>query len=117
MLIFWEGKGWTVPLIMFGWIFFMIGVMIATLPPEGSPNAAANTDRLFAIAFALSAGTVVYMDWRRTKKRVRQAASAGAEEAAGAIALRDSFMFIPLKYWAYIYAAITIYFIGHSFTV
>lgn len=116
MLIFWEGKGWTVPLIMFGWVFVMIGVVIAAAPAEGDPNAAANTDRFFAIAFALSAATTFFMDRRRSKKRRQQAASAETEEA-GAIAPRDSFMFIPLKYWAYVFAAITVYFAGHSFTV
>lgn len=116
MLIFWEGKGWTVPLIMFGWIFFMVGVVIATLPAEGDPNADANTNRVFAIAFALSAATVFFMDRRRSRKRREQAAS-DAAEGAGAIAPRDSFMFIALKYWAYVFAAVTVYFIGHSFTV
>ena len=116
MLIFWEGKGWTVLLIMFGWIFFLTGIMIATAPPEGDPNAAANTDRLFALAFVLSAATVYYMDWRRGRRRAQIAASKKAEEA-DTIASRDSFMFIPLKYWAYIYAAAAIYFVGHSFTV
>lgn len=115
MLIFWEGKGWTVPLIMFGWVFVMIGVAIATGPAEGDPKAAANTDRFFAIAFALSAATVFFMDQRR-KNRRQQAASVDTGEA-GAMAPRDSFMFIALKYWSYIFAAIAVYFIGHSFTV
>lgn len=116
MLIFWEGKGWTVLLIMFGWVFLMIGVVIATAPAEGDPNAAANTDRYFAIAFALSAASVFFMDQRRRKKRSQEARSGGAEGVA-AIAPRDSFMFITLKYWVYIYVAVAVYFIGHSFTV
>lgn len=116
MLIFWEGKGWTVPLVMFGWVFFMIGVVIATAPAEGDPNAIANTDRYFAIAFALSAATVFFMDQRRSRKRGQQPAAVETGEAGG-MAPRDSFMFVTLKYWSYIFAAITVYFIGHSLTV
>src|SRR6266540_4220403 len=40
MVIFWRGWGWMVPLIMFGWAFFCVGVMIATASPEGNPDAA-----------------------------------------------------------------------------
>ncbi len=116
MLIFWEGKGWTVPLIMFGWIFFMVGVLIATAPPEGDPNGAATTDRLFAIAFALSAATVFFMDHRRNRKRRVPGAVVGTGEP-GAMASRDSFMFVTLRYWSYVFVAITVYFIVHSFTV
>lgn len=115
MLLFWQGRGWAVLPILFGWIFLVIGVMIATKGPEADPNAAANTDRIFALAFALSAANLLYLDWRRRKK-LRKASAAGAEDGS-AVVSPDSFMFIPIKYWTYLFAAVTAYFLIHSFTV
>ena len=68
MLLFWRGLGWAVLPIMFGWLFLLIGVAIATLGPEADPNADANTSRLFALAFALSAATVFYLAHRRANR-------------------------------------------------
>lgn len=115
MVLFWQGRGWAVLPIMFGWIFLVIGVMIATKGPEADPNAAANTDRIFALAFALSAANVFYLHWRRGKK-LRAPAEPGAEEGNGVVP-PDSFMFVPIKYWAYLFAAGAAYLLVHSFTV
>lgn len=115
MLIFWQGRGWLVPLIMFGWIFFAVGVMIATMGSEASPNPDASTDRTFALGFALSAANVFYLHWRRGM-RVRAAGETGSESGSAAIP-PDSFMFVPVKYWAYLFAAVAVYLLGHSFTV
>lgn len=116
MLLFWQGRGWAVLPIMFGWIFLVIFVLIATMGAEADPNAAAaNTDRTFALAFALAAANVFYLHWRWGKK-LRAPAEPGAEEGNGVVP-QDSFMFVPIKYWAYVFAAGAAYFLVHSFTV
>lgn len=108
MLLFWRGQGWTVLLILFGWLFLLIGVIIATHSPEGDPNAAANTDRTFALAFALSAITVFAMALRRERK-LRSAAEPAPYD--------DHFMFIPVKFWAYGFVAVAVFLLARSFSL
>lgn len=108
MLLFWRGHGWAVLLILFGWLFLLIGVTIATHGPEGDPNAAANTDRTFALAFALSAVTVYAMAWRKERK---------LRAAADPVPYDDNFMFIPVKFWAYGFAAIAVFLLVRSFSL
>lgn len=98
MIIFWRGIGWSVLLILFGWLFLLIGVAIATMGPGPDPNAEANTNRLFAAAFALAAGTVFYLARGRAKRR-----------QAGAAIEPDEFMFIRMEYWTWPLAAIAVY--------
>ncbi len=107
MLLFWRGQGWAVMLILFGWLFLLIGVIIATHSPEGDTNAAVNTDRTFALAFALSAITVFAMAVLRERK-LRSAAES---------APYDHFMFIPVKFWAYGFVAIAVFLLTRSFSL
>ncbi|MCR4339506.1 MAG: hypothetical protein NUW01_06425 [Gemmatimonadaceae bacterium] len=108
MLLFWRGHGWAVLLILFGWLFLLIGVTIATHGPEGDPSAAANTDRTFALAFALSAVTVYAMAWRKERK---------LRAAADPVPYDDNFMFIPVKFWAYGFAVIAVFLLVRSFSL
>lgn len=118
MLLFWRGIGWAVPLIMFGWIFALIFVMIATQGPEADPNADATVARLFGLAFLLSAGTVFYLAWRRTHRpRVTDEPTSETVLVREMVPVQqgDHFMFVPLKYWAYLFAAVAVWFLASSF--
>jgi hypothetical protein len=112
MLLYWSGRGWSVLLIMFGWMFVMAGIVIATHGPYGDPNANANVDRMVAIAFALSASCVfVLAHGRRLPPQT-------AEERAQQRRLhshRDDFMFIPMTYYAYIFMAAAVWMLIKSF--
>lgn len=114
MLIFWRGRGWLVPVIMFGWLFVATGFAIATAPKNGDPNAAAHVDLLFAVVFVASAVTVYLMD-RRTTARIVPIADAVPGEAHRAVP-RDHFMFIPVKYYTWLFLAIAIFLAVKSFT-
>lgn len=113
MVVFWRGWGWTIPLIMFGWIFVAVGYVIATAPPGGNPNAAKDTDRLFALVFVLSAATVYLLDsWRR------RGSTPVVDPATGETILiknADHFMFIPAKYYPWVFLAIAVYMMAKSF--
>ena len=113
MAVFWRGWGFLVPLIMFGWIFVLIGVMIATASPEGNPNAAAYTDRLFAVAFALSAVTDYIMDRRRRRPIPVVDPTTGETQM---LVNEDHFMFILVKYYVWIFAAAAVFMAAKSFT-
>jgi hypothetical protein len=113
MLLFWRGLGWSVLPILFGWIFLLIFVMIATQGPAADPNAAANTSRLFGLAFALSTASVFYLA-RRRANRPRLIADPATGESLP-VPQQDDFMFIPMKYWSYIFAAGAAYFFIRSF--
>ena len=108
MILFWRGHGWAVLLILFGWLFLLIGVTIATVSPEGDPNAAANTDRTFALGFALSAMTVYAMARRKERKLLA---------AAAPLPYDDHFMFIRVKLWAYAFTAIALFLLVRSFSL
>lgn len=113
MVVFWRGWGWTVPLIMFGWAFASVGYVIATAGPNGNPNAARDTDRLFAVVFILSALTVYFLDrWRR------RGTTPVVDPATGethAVPNDDHFMFIPSRYFVWIYLAAAVYMAAKSF--
>jgi len=102
-----------VPLIMFGWAFFCVGVMIATASPEGNPDAAAYTDRLFAVAFALSAVTVYLIDrWRRRRSTPVVDPATGETHM---VPNEDHFMFIQVKYYVWVFLALAVYMAAKSF--
>src|SRR5688500_12937922 len=109
MLLFWRGKGWTVLPIMFAWVFFVMIVGIVMLGPEADPNAAANVDRHFALAFVLSAANLYYLAWGGAGK-VAQATDPNVAPYS------DDCMFIPMKYWSYGFLAVAVFFLGRSFT-
>jgi hypothetical protein len=112
MLVYWRGRGWSVLLIMFGWMFVAVGIGIATHGPEADPNANANVDRLFGIAFALSAASVFFL------ARGRRLPPQTVEEAAQEPRLYshlDHFMFVPMLYYTYIFAAAAVFLFGKSF--
>lgn len=110
MLLFWRGKGWAVLPIMFGWLFVVTIAWIATSGPEPSSNAAATTDRIFALGFGLAAVNVYYLAWR--------GARAVAQSTDPNVApYSDDCMFIPMKFWAYGFAAIALFLLLRSFSL
>jgi hypothetical protein len=112
MVVFWRGWGFLVPLIMFAWVFVAVGFMIATASPEGNPNAAAYTDRLFTVVFALSAGSVYVMDrWRRRPTPDVDPTTAETH----LLVHEDHFMFVLVKYYVWIFAAIAVFMAAKSF--
>jgi hypothetical protein len=113
VLLFWRGWGWLVLPILFGWVFVAIGIMIATQGPDADPNAAANTDRLFALVFVLSAATVFFLARWRNKPRQVVAPETGETQQ---LVHRDDFMFIPMKYYALVYAAVAVFLAVKSLT-
>lgn len=119
MLVFWRGIGWAVPLIMFGWIFALVFVMIATQGPEADPNADATTARLFGFAFLLSAGTVSYLARRRARRPPQIIERSTVETVLVPemvpVPGGDHFMFVPLKYWSYLFAVTAVWFFFKAF--
>lgn len=111
MLLFWRGAGiWVLP-IMFCWLFLLIGLMIATAGPVGNPDADAYTSRLFALSFALSAVTVFFIAHRREHRPPVIDPATGEAEPP----VRDDFMYIPMKYWAYLFGVGAAYLFVRSF--
>jgi hypothetical protein len=95
---------------MFGWLFLVTIVWIATDGPEADPNGASTTDRIFALGFALAAMNVYYLAWRGTK--------AVAQSTDPDVApYSDDCMFIPMRFWAYGFAAIALFLLIRSFSL
>ncbi len=106
-MIFWRGWGILVFIITFVWIFILIGIMIAAefYEPD-AVKAAVYTDRLFSLSFILSAISVLFLSRYRDRKPYEV-----VDPSTGKIDLvphTDEFMFIPMKYWTYIIAAISV---------
>jgi hypothetical protein len=114
MLIFWRGKGWLVPVILIGWVFVAVGFAIATAPDAGDPDAGAHVDLLFAVVFVVSAITVYLMD-RRTRARILPIADAVPGEPHLAV-YHDHFMFLPVKWYTWVFLAGAVFMAGKSFT-
>jgi hypothetical protein len=85
-MLFWRGWGILVFFRPFVWIFILLGVLLGSGSQPDPAKAAAAVDRMFALAFALSAATVLFI----ARYRERTAPK------------RDDFMFIPMKYWPWL---------------
>jgi hypothetical protein len=113
-MLFWKGWGILVFVATFGWLFLLMGIMIAmdSHEPDAS-KAAADTDLLFALAFILAATTVFFLA-RYREDTPRE----GVDPRTGQIERiphEDEFMFIPMKYWTYFLAACSAYMFIRSF--
>jgi len=103
-MLFWRGWGILVFVVTFAWIFILIGFMIASGYHEpDAAKAAAYTDRLFAQAFLLSAVTVFFLARHRENTPVKVVDPATGQTLW--VPKIDDFMFIRMKYWAYVLAA------------
>ena len=106
-MIFWRGWGILVFIATFGWMFILIGIMIASDSYEPDEvKAAVETDRLFALSLALSAASVFFLARYRENRPGKM-----VDPRTGQIDLVphvDEFMFIRMKYWTYIIGAFSI---------
>ena len=113
-MIFWRGWGILVFLVTFGWIFLLIGIMIATEYHEpDEAKGAAVTDLIFALALILSAASVFLLTRYRDNTPGKV-----VDPATGEIHLvphADEFMFIPMKYWTYVLVAFSAWMFIRSF--
>jgi hypothetical protein len=98
MIIFWRGWGWFVFFGTFAWIFGILGITMGTgfYEPDKA-TADASVDRMFALAFALSAVSV-FLIARYRNSRSRKVADPGTGEIYS-VPNVDEFMFISMKYW------------------
>jgi hypothetical protein len=105
-MLFWRGWGFWVYGITFGWMFILIGIMIATGSHEqDAAKAAAFTDRLFGLSFILSALSVFLLSrYRNNTPHQKIDPSTGRVDL---IPNHDEFMFIPMRYWTYLLAVIS----------
>jgi len=113
-MLFWKGWGFWVYGITFGWLFILIGIMIAidSHDPDAA-KAAAFTDQLFGLSFMLSALSVFVLSRYRDNTPHQK-----IDPSTGSIDLihnHDEFMFIPMRYWSYILAVISAVFFIRSF--
>ena len=113
-MIFWRGWGWWVFFGTFAWIFAIGGIMIATSFYEpDKAKAAASVDRMFALAFALSAVSI-FLIARYRNSRSRKVADPGTGEIY-LVPYVDEFMFIRMKYWAPVLVAAAVGMLIKSF--
>lgn len=113
MLIFWRGRGWLVPMILFGWVFVAVAFAIVTAPAQGDPKAAAHVDLLFAVVFIASAISVYVLD-RRTRARLAPIEDASPGEPHLEVQ-HDHFMFVPVKYYTWLFLAGAVFMATKSF--
>lgn len=113
-MIFWRGWGISVLYVWVAWMLVVFGIMIAAGGYEpDEAKAAAYTDRVFALWFALSAASVFFLARYRDKTPPNVFDSASAH---GRLAPHtDEFMFIRMKYWTHILAAGSLWMITKSF--
>ncbi|MFB3886238.1 MAG: hypothetical protein ACE144_13515 [Thermodesulfobacteriota bacterium] len=113
-MLFWRGWGILVFVATFGWLFILMGIVIAGGSHEpDAAKAAADTDRLFALSFLLSAATVFLLARYREKTPGKV-----VDPRTGQIHLIphvDEFMFIRMKYWTFALLAISIWMFLRSF--
>ena len=106
-MLFWRGWGILVFVVTFAWIFILIGITIAAESHEPDESkAAAFTDRLFAVSLILSAATVFLLARYRDNRPGKVVDPATYETRL--VPHVDEFMFIRMKYWAHILAALSI---------
>ena len=113
MAFFWRGRGWLVPMIFLGWLFVGVAFAVVTAPPQGDPQASAHVDLLFAVVFAASALSV-YVLHRRTRARLTPIEDALPGEPHLEVQ-HDHFMFLPVKYWPWLFLAVAVVMAGKSF--
>jgi hypothetical protein len=99
-MLFWRGWGILVFFVPFLWIFILAGVLIGSGAYEPDPvKASAAIDRLFALAFALAGASVFLIVRYRARKGINY----------------DDFMFIRMKYWAWLLGLVALGLVVASF--
>ncbi len=115
MFICWKGWGWLVFFGTFAWLFAISGLIIGTdffYEPDKA-KAAALTERMFAIGFALSAMSV-FLVARYRGSRFRKFVDPGSGQTFS-IPNVDEFMFIRMKYWTPVLAVVAVGLLIRSF--
>ena len=107
MIVQWTGWGWTAFFIPIALLFAMFGVMIFSGIFDPDPHKSDQQFDLFvAIWMLLSAGAVYFIDrWREGKARQVAAKSDGPF-----IKTRrdDTFLWITLSFWPYVFSIIAL---------
>lgn len=113
-MLFWRGWGICVFVVTFAWIFILIGIMIASGSHDpDAVRAAIFVDNLFALSFILSAVTVFFLVRYRENRPVKLVDPATGQTHW--FPHTDEFMFIRMKYWTHILAALSVAMVIKSF--
>jgi hypothetical protein len=105
VVVHWEGWGWTAFFIPMGWMFVVFGFPIFTGYYEPDPHKLDRAlDLLFALWMVLSAASIYAIDrWREAKAQRNVSAGPVVETRR-----LDTFFWVRLYFWPYLYAALSL---------